>query len=50
MFFLQNSCIREEDCELPSINSPALTIISYVGMSISIVSLLATIITLLIFK
>ena len=46
---MQDICLRQEDCA-PSQVGEALTFISYIGMSISIVSLVITIITLLLFK
>ena len=47
---LQDICLRQESCEISDDNYESLTIISYVGISISIICLLVTIISLLTFK
>ena len=49
-FVPQDICLRQEDCAERSEVDVALTFISYVGMSVSIVSLFITITTLLTFK
>ena len=46
---MQDICLREEDC-LPSKVESILTYISYIGMPISIVFLVVTLITLTMFK
>ena len=49
LFLSQDICLRQESCE-PSRVDTALTYISYIGTSISIVCLLLTLLTLLVFK
>ena len=46
---VQDICLREDDCEESRVDA-ALTYISYIGMPISIASLVLTIITLTMFK
>ena len=45
----QDICFRERDCERSRVDQP-LTYISYIGISVSIVCLVFTLLTLLIFK
>lgn len=47
--YLQDICLRQEDCE-PSRVDEALTYISYIGISVSIICLIIALLTLLIFK
>ena len=49
----QDVCLRQEDCEsnaLDLVFADTLTFVSYIGMIISIIALVLTIITLLAFK
>ena len=48
-FSNQDVCQRKEDCE-PSSVEEALTFISYIGMTLSVIGLTLTIITLMAFK
>lgn len=51
MVFIQDICLRQEDCEPsePAVEQ-ALTYISYIGTSVSIVCLVFTLVTLIAFK
>ena len=47
LFLFQDVCARTEGCELSSIATVVLEVLSYIGVSLSAVGLVLTVITLL---
>ena len=48
---MQDICLRQEDCQpIDDVEDTVLTVISYIGIALSIIGLILTIVTVLIFK